>query len=233
MSQQEIEELVDRVQRAGSRLAIHANGDAALDALLDVFESAPRRHGPGPVRHRIEHASIVTDDILARAAALQLIVVPLFSYAWFHGEKLTEFFGKDRLPRTIACRSMLDAGLTVAGSSDFGAGPFPPLANIQAVVTRRDWHGRDLDASQAITVDEAIHAYTVAAAEASGEAHYKGRIAPGHLADFIVLDDDPRDVPAEALWNCRSKPRGSVPTRSGVREPRRGARVVRCRALPR
>ncbi len=199
MSQDEIEMVVDRVHRTGSRLAIHANGDAAISSLLDVFEATVARHGPGPVRHRIEHGSIVNPDILRRAAALDLIIVPLFSYVWFHGEKITEFFGRDRLGRTIACRSMLDAGITVAGSSDFGAGPFPPLANIEAVVTRRDWDGRDLDASQAITVDEAIHAYTVAAAETSGEAHLKGRIAPGYLADFVVLEQDPRSIDPDDL----------------------------------
>lgn len=199
MSRTEIEDLVQDVDAAGSRLAIHANGDAAISSLLDVLERVRQQNGPARVRHRIEHASLITDSILERAARLNLILVPLFSYVSFHGQKILEYFGEHRLDRTVACRSMLDAGITVAGSSDFGAGPYPPMANIQAVVTRRDADGRDLGNSQAITTEEAIRAYTVGAAEASGESQYKGQIAPGFLADFITFSEDPGQVPPHEL----------------------------------
>lgn len=199
MSPEELRDVVRRVHSGGSRLAIHANGDAAIEGVLDQLEAAHAEFGRPRLRHRIEHGSLVTDEILRRSVALDLIYVPLFSYVRFHGEKLVEFFGEHRLDRLVALRSMLDAGLTVAGSSDYGAGPYPVLANIQAVVTRMDFQGRRLGVGQAVTVDEAIAAYTVAAAESSGEASRKGRIAAGQLADFVVLAEDPRRVASDAI----------------------------------
>lgn len=206
MSPEELRDVVRRVHSSGSRLAIHANGDAAIEGVLDQLEAARAEFGPPRLRHRIEHGSLITDDILRRSKELDLIYVPLFSYVNFHGEKLVEFFGEHRLDRLVALRSMLDAGLTVAGSSDYGAGPYPVLANIQSVVTRVDFTGRELGRRQAITVDEAIDSYTVAAAESSGESRLKGRIRPGQLADFVALAEDPRRVAPEAI--------GSIPVSS-------------------
>jgi predicted amidohydrolase YtcJ len=193
-------DLAVRAHRAGIRLGVHANGDRAIALLLDAFEAA-RDEVPdaAPPRHRIEHCTIVTPEILARMRALDLVAVPFGSYVWYHGDALQEWYGADRLERMFAHRSFLDAGVAVAGSSDYPCGPFEPLLGVQSCVTRTSSSGNVLGASQRISVREALALYTVGSAVATGEEATKGRIAPGYLADFVALGADPERVAPEEI----------------------------------
>jgi predicted amidohydrolase YtcJ len=184
-------DLVDRATAAGTRLAVHANGERAITMVLDALEAAGRRAGGGRrPRHRIEHCSLVTTEILARMGRLDVVAVPFGSYAWFHGDTLVDWYGSARLERMFAHRAMIDAGLTVAGSSDYPCAPWEPLRGLQSCVTRRSRGGRPVGTSQRITLREALALYTLGSAAAAGEEHVKGRLAPGYLADFTVLDGD-------------------------------------------
>ncbi len=123
MDEPRLSELVEQATGAGVRLAIHANGERAITMVLDALEAAPDRGEGRRLRHRIEHCSLVTPEILSRMASLDVMAVPFGSYAWFHGETLIGWYGRARLERMFAHRSMLDAGLTVAGSSDYPVRP--------------------------------------------------------------------------------------------------------------
>ena len=196
-STEALEDLVRRTTRDQVTLAVHANGDRAIRLLLDAHEKARQHGGPVP-RHRIEHCTLVDDDIIARIKALGLVAVPFGSYARFHGDKLAGYYGEKRLERMFAHRSLLDAGIPVAGSSDYPCGPLEPLAAITSCVERRALDGSLVGPSQRITVQEAIALYTTGSAYASGEEHLKGKLAPGMLADFVELSDDPfRVAPAD------------------------------------
>lgn len=190
----ELDALVARVAGDGVVLAVHANGDRAIRLLLDAHDKA-RAGGAPALRHRIEHCTLVDDDIVARIRALGLVAVPFGSYARFHGDKLTGYYGTQRLDRMFAHRWLLDAGVPVAGSSDYPCGPFEPLAAVTSCVERRALDGTPIGLSQRITVEEAVGIYTSGAAYASGEEDVKGRLAPGMLADFVELSEDPFDVP--------------------------------------
>ncbi len=186
-----LQALAVRAMAAGTRLAVHANGERAITMVLDALEGAAVADPGGPrVRHRIEHCSIVTPEILARMARLEVMAVPFGSYAWFHGDTLIDWYGPRRLERMFAHRSMLDAGLTVAGSSDYPCGPWEPLLGLQSCVTRRSRGGRDVGPSQRVSLREALWMYTVGSATVAGEEQVKGRLAPGFLADFTVVDGD-------------------------------------------
>ncbi len=150
------QQLVDRATAAGTRLAVHANGERAITMVLDALEAAEGRGGGRRLRHRIEHCSIVTAEILARMARLDVIVVPFGSYAWFHGDTLIDWYGGARSERMFAHRAMIDAGLTVAGSSDYPCAPWEPLRGLQSCVTRRSRGGRPVGTSQRITLREAL-----------------------------------------------------------------------------
>ena len=191
-----LEDLVARANRAGARLAIHANGERAILMVLDALESA---ESGTRVRHRIEHCSIVTPQILTRMARLGVMAVPFGSYAWFHGDTLIDWYGSTRLQRMFAHRSMLDAGITVAGSSDYPCGPWEPLLGLQSCVTRRSRTGVDVGPSQRVSLREALWMYTVGAAAVAAEDHLKGRLAPGYLADFTVLDGDLMTTDEDAI----------------------------------
>lgn len=189
-SDEEILDLALRCQRSGNRLAIHANGDRAIATVLTAIDAAQRQF-PGPrLHHRIEHCSIVTPEILSAMRRLGVIAVPFGSYVAYHGEKLLAWYGRKRLSRMFAHRAFLDAGIPVAGSSDYPCGPYEPLLGIQSCVTRESADGEVLGAEQRITTREALRLYTLGSAFASGEHRSKGRLAPGFLADFTVLDED-------------------------------------------
>jgi predicted amidohydrolase YtcJ len=191
ISTRDLSDLVRMVHSCGSRLGVHANGDRAISLLLDQLEAAETEFPRPDVHHRIEHCSVVTDEILQRMRRLGAIAVPFGSYVHYHGGNLVKWYGARRLERMFAHRSFLDANVAVAGSSDYPCGPFEPLLAMQSCVTRSGWDDTPIGTSQRISVNEALELYTVGSAVASGEALMKGRLAPGYLADFVVLDSDP------------------------------------------
>lgn len=186
----ELDEIVRMVHGDGNRLCVHANGDRAIALLLDGFERAADERRL-PTRHRIEHCSLVNESILRRMHALGAIAAPFAGYAGYHGGSLIDWYGPERVNRMFAHRWFLDAGVGVTASSDYPCGPYEPLYNMQSCITRRGDDGTVVGAAQRITPAEALDLYTVHAAEASGEAAFKGRLAPGFLADFVVLEEDP------------------------------------------
>ncbi|MGH7715765.1 MAG: amidohydrolase, partial [Vulcanimicrobiaceae bacterium] len=187
----ELREIVRRNQEDGNRLCVHCNGDRALEILLTAFEDAANEFPRPGLRHRIEHCSVVTEDILRRIKRLDVCAIPFAGYVAYHGSKLIDWYGEKRLERMFAHNWFLREGITVAGSSDYPCGPFEPLYGLQSMVTRRADDGPELGANQAVSVEEALAIYTLGSADAAGDAGVKGRLAPGYLADFVVLDDDP------------------------------------------
>lgn len=192
-------DLARRARRAGSRLAVHANGDAAIRLLVTALERDVAESGPAPERHRIEHCSMPDAETVARIARLGLIAVPFGSYPWYHGRKILDWYGADRAERMFPHRTLLDAGVTVAGSSDYPCGPYEPMLGLMSCVQRRGSDGAPVGLSQRIGMDEAIGLYTAGSAEASGEGHRKGRLLPGMLADFAVFEEDLEQIDSETL----------------------------------
>lgn len=199
MPTEELNEFVRRVHDAGSTVCVHANGDRAIRLLLDAVEGAQRANPRPEARHRIEHCTVVDPDILRRIKAAGLVAVPFGSYVAFHGEKLPGYYGLARIGRMFAHRDLLDAGIPVAGSSDFPCGPYQVLLAMQSCVTRRAADGTELGANQRVTAAEALALYTTGSAYAAGDEHHKGRLAAGFLADFTVLDRDPLATPPGEL----------------------------------
>jgi predicted amidohydrolase YtcJ len=190
-SDADLRDIVRMVHLDGNRVCVHANGDRAIGKLLDQLEAAQREKARPHLHHRIEHCSVVNAEILDRMKAVGAIAVPFGSYVHYHGAKLLEWYGAKRLERMFAHRAFLDAGVAVAGSSDYPCGPYQPLLALQSCVTRTGFDGAPLGLSQRVTAAEALALYTVNAAYASDEHDVKGRLAPGYVADFVVLDGDP------------------------------------------
>jgi predicted amidohydrolase YtcJ len=203
---EQLREIVRTVHGDGNRLGVHANGDRAIRLLLDLLEEAAAADPRPELRHRIEHCSLVDRQIVKRIAALDAIAVPFGSYPYFHGGALVDWYGEDRVSRMFAHRDLLEAGVCVAGSSDYPCGPIEPLLAIQSMATRTGFDGVPVGLRQRISVEEGLRIYTSGSAEATGEAHVKGTLAPAMLADFVVLADDPRTVDPAAI--------GSIPVHS-------------------
>jgi len=184
--------LARRAAAGGLPLAVHAIGDRAnrmvLDALADVGGA-----GKGELRHRIEHAQLLHPDDVGRLAALGVVASMQPIHATQDCEMADRYWG-DRCASGYAWRSLLEAGTVLAFGSDCPVEDLNPFVGIHAAVTRRradgfpgpqGWYPR-----QRLTVEEAVRAYTLGAAYAAGLEDRLGSLAPGKLADLIVLDRD-------------------------------------------
>lgn len=189
-----------RAHKADWQIAIHANGDVAIDKALNVFERLQAEYPRKDPRFRIEHCTIINDKLIQRMKALNVIPNPFSTYVYFHGEKMKEY-GAERLENMFAMRSFLDAGLKPTQTSDYVPGPFEPMMAIQSNVTRTDINGNVWGPSQKITVEEAIKVGTLHGAYASFEEDIKGSLEVGKLSDLVVLGADPRQVDSMDIIN--------------------------------
>jgi predicted amidohydrolase YtcJ len=188
-SQEALDRLILAVHEAGLQAAVHSNGDREIDMVVTAFERALAKHPRTDHRHRIEHCSVVTAELLQRIRKLGLVVVP-HSYIWEHGDKM-ETYGATRWDWMHAARSMLDLGIAIAGHSDSPVSAADPLLRIQDMVTRTSAEGKIYGAKQRVTAGEALRAWTLGGAYAAFEEQHKGSIERGKLADFVVLSADP------------------------------------------
>lgn len=203
MKKKDLEEFIERIHRLGFQVSVHANGDRAIDMVLDVFERVLKKNPKKDHRHRIEHCSLLNPQRIRRIKSLGLFPVIFAAYPFYHGDKIYPAFGPERVEWLMACRSLLDAGVKIAGHSDFPASPFNPLLAIHSLVNRKTERGILFSPNQAITVPEALRMYTIDAAFASFDESIKGSIEPDKYADLTILQDNPLTIEKEKLKEIR------------------------------
>jgi predicted amidohydrolase YtcJ len=192
----ELLELARQAHRDGWRIAIHAIGDVTIDQVTRIYEQL----GPGPVRHRVEHLGLPRLDACARLAALGTVAVPQTVFLYELGRNFRAALPEPFLSDAYPIRRMLDHGLTVALSSDAPVvEDDSPLRGIQAAVDRRDDTGVAVASEQAITAAEALYAYTMGGAIASGDEANRGSLTVGKWADLAVLSANPLTCPTESI----------------------------------
>ncbi len=197
---------IGNADAAGLQVMVHAIGDRAIRDLLDIYVEVADENGPRDRRFRIEHAQHIHPDDIARFAAQDVIASMQPYHAIDDGRWADRVIGPERALTTYAFRSLHDAGARLAFGSDWFVAPAKPLEGIYAAVTRRTLDGAHPDGwvpSQKISVEEALHAYTTGAAYASFEEDQKGQLAPGMLADFVVLDRDLFTIEPEEIRDVR------------------------------
>jgi predicted amidohydrolase YtcJ len=190
MPEDRLHELILAAHRSGWQVATHAIGDRAVSSVLDAYEEALRRHPRDDHRHRIEHAGVCRHDDVARIARLGVIPVPQARFISEIGDGMLDAIGPTRAGDCYRERSFLDAGITLPGSSDRPVVNGAPLLGIHDLVNQRTGSGRSFNSHEALTVEEAIAAYTIGSATAAFDEVRKGSIEPGKLADLVVLDRD-------------------------------------------
>ena len=177
---------------AGFPVAVHAIGDGANREALDAFERTRPVWEPLGLRHRVEHAQLLAADDLPRFAELGIACSVQFSHAPSDRD-LAERFWSGKLDGAYAYRSLIESGAVVVNGSDAPIEELDPLAGIRAGV-RRTIDGRGAwHPEQAVTVEQAFEATTVAPAWLSGDERRRGKLLPGFAADLVVLDRDPWD----------------------------------------
>ena len=181
------------------QVAIHAIGDRANAEVLSIFESRPDFKNR---RFRIEHAQHLSPELVKRFAADRVVASMQPYHAIDDGRWAEKKIGHERAKWTYAFRSLLDAGAILTFGSDWTVAPLDPIQGIYAALTRRTLDGKNPNGwipEQKITVEEALRAYTSSNAWAMFAEHEKGRIAPGMLADIVVVSDDLFTIPPEAI----------------------------------
>jgi predicted amidohydrolase YtcJ len=204
LPQATLNELVEKYHAAGLQIAVHANGDRAIESVLQAFERANEKHPGGDRRHMIIHCQLATRDHIRRMKSLHAIPSYFVNHVYYWGDRhLALFLGPERAQRIDPLRSSLDAGLLFTLHSDLPVTPVDPLFSIHCAVNRVTREGKVLGPEERISPVDALRAYTVDAAYSSFEEELKGAIAAGKLADFAVLSANPLTPAPESIKDIR------------------------------
>lgn len=192
--------------RAGLQVMIHAIGDQANDQILQIFEQVTARNGPRDRRFRIEHAQHLRKQDIPRFARAKVIASMQPYHCADDGRWAEKRIGSGRARGTYAFRTLLDTGATLAFGTDWNVAPLDPLSGIAAAVTRRTLDGKHPDGwvpEEKISMEETVRAYTVGSAYAEFADEVKGTLAPGKLADLVILDKDIFKIPPTEIESAR------------------------------
>ncbi len=186
-TQRRLNRLILEVHKAGLQVAVHAIGDRALTMVLDAYKRAFKRIPRRDHRNRIEHCSVLNPRLIKYMQRLGITasVQPHFIVSDFW---VSHRVGAHRARWVYPFRSLLDAGIVVVAGSDWPVEPVKPLTGMWAAVTRKDSHGEN------VTAEEALKMYTLNAAYASFDEDRKGSIETGKFADLTVLSHDPLTI---------------------------------------
>src|SRR4051794_12648959 len=184
---------VEGADRAGLQVMIHAIGDEANKRILDIYKEIADKNGTRDHRFRIEHAQHLRTSEIPRFGGQKVIASMQPYHAADDGRWCNKRLGAERSKGAYAFRTLLDTGAVLAFGSDWTVAPLNPLEGLKAAVTRQTLDGKHPGGwlpEQKITLDEAVHAFTVGSAYAEFAEKVKGAIAPGKLADLVMLDRD-------------------------------------------
>lgn len=203
-SQDRFRAMVLRAHSAGFQVAIHANGDRAVDAATDALSAAMAGHPRQDPRHRVEHAQVIRPHQLQRLRDLGISASFFINHVYFWGDRHRDrFLGASRAAALDPLASARRAGLRFGLHSDCPITPMDPLLTWWAAVNRRTSTGAELGPGERIEVWEALAALTRDAAYLAGDERRLGSLRPGSLADLVILDGDPAE---EAGARIRSLP---------------------------
>lgn len=185
-------ERVARFHGAGWQIAVHGNGDAAIDAILDAFERAQRETPRADARHVIVHAQMARSDQLARMHRLGVTPSFFSLHTWYWGERHRQtFLGPERARRISPAAEAEEAGVRFTLHTDSPVTAMEPLRLVWAAVNRRTSAGRELGPEQRIAAPAALRAVTIDAAWQQFLDGDRGSLEPGKLADMVILSRSP------------------------------------------
>ena len=199
LERQEFEKSFETYHRQGYQIAVHVQGERAVQRVLDTAAAVLARHPRQNHRHRLEHAALITADQLQRASELGLTPSFFIDHVYYYGSRLNELIGP-RQNRYMPVATALELGHHVSLHTDVPATPISALRPFSTAITRRERVQHTvIAASQAISAEQALRALTLDAAWQIGLEEELGSIEIGKRADFTILSADPRRIPSENL----------------------------------
>jgi hypothetical protein len=198
----ELNPLVARLDKMGITMKFHSVGDRATHVVIDAIAAARKVNGPDGPQHDIGHLTFVAPEDLARAKGLN-VALEFSPYLWYPtaiDDDIVKAIGPERIKRIWPVREGLEAGALVVAGSDWEVVPSAnPWIGIETLVTRAApggvRSGETLGPGEAITLRQAIDIFTINAARHMGDSDRLGSLEKGKIADFIVLDRNPLDIP--------------------------------------
>jgi predicted amidohydrolase YtcJ len=190
---------------AGFQIGFHAIGDRAVEIALDAFAAAARNTADFPAkRERIEHSQVVEPQDIPRYKSLGVVASMQPSHLLTDMNWAQARLGPQRARNAYGWKAFLNAGVPLAFGTDYPVEPINPFRGIYAGVTRSNEAGtRKYFPQDKLTIGQVLSAYTQGSAYAEFSETYKGRLAPGYVADFIVLDRDLTTVPVPEILKTR------------------------------
>ena len=191
---------VAALHAAGWQVAVHGNGDQAIEAILGAYAGLGLSPRESRHRHRIEHCQMAREDQLDRMAEAGVLASFFVKHVYYWGDRHRDrFLGQARAQRIDPLASAQRAGIRFGLHSDTPVVPVPPLEGIWCAVERETRDGLRLGDEQRVDVATALAGYTSQAAHLGFEEQDKGTLEPGRLADVAVLSHDPMSVDGAKL----------------------------------
>lgn len=199
----ELNERVWQAHRHGFQVALHAVEEGPICAALEVIGTALHRQPRADHRHRLEHCALCPPPFIEKLVETGTAVVMQPGFLHFYGEKYRSEIAPELHEWLYRTKSLLTAGVPVAGSSDCPIAPLSPLIGLQAAMTRKTQEGTPMNPQEQLPLNDALTLFTSAGAWLSFEESYKGKIMPGMVADLAVLDGDLIKILAEEIGTLR------------------------------
>jgi len=194
VEEEEIYEQMNVAHNQGFQVVIHSIGDKGCRIAMDLFIRLLKEYPKSDARHRIEHASLLTNDVITDMEKYGVIAScqPPFLNSEF--EWLEKRLGRERIKYTYPFKSIIDKGAILVSGSDCPIEDPSPIQGLHALVNRNNFVPE-----QCISVEQALKTYTVNAAFGSFQENMKGSIEEGKLADLVILDKNPLDIPQDQI----------------------------------
>ncbi|MFZ0735228.1 MAG: amidohydrolase [Candidatus Sulfotelmatobacter sp.] len=198
---------------AGFQIGFHAIGDKGVQMALGAFSGAEKAarearvkasNGGDDYRLRVEHAQVTNFAQIAEFKQLKVIASMQPSHVLTDMRWAQDRLGPKRAATSYAWLAFLNKGVPLAFGTDYPVEPVTPFRGLYAAITRKSENGKqEYFPEQRLTMDQAIAAYTTGSAFAEFEEKEKGKLVPGMLADFVVLDRDVTAVSPEKVLTTR------------------------------
>ena len=191
-----------KYHNAGYQIAIHAQGEIAIQMILNAFTEIMENYPRPDHRHRLEHNALITKNQIIQAQKLGLTLSFFMDHVYYYGEQLPQIVGPDRAARFMPLGSAFAVGHTASIHTDNPATPVDPFRVISTAVTRKTKdRGYILGPTERVTANDALKAVTINAAWQLFEDDQRGSITVGKAADFVLLSHNPLRIQPENIKN--------------------------------